>query len=133
MRRLSDVATLLDIKISDLKSRLMLAWAVGPEISVLRAADLWLAMKLSTLIYVAIPRWKETAAPYAAALRSQGAPAAARPAQSATISADALNAQTDAVIKAIDNLIDTLGRRADARQVAVAAITKNINKLRASQ
>jgi uncharacterized protein YaaN involved in tellurite resistance len=158
MRWLSDVVSLLDVKIGDLKSRLMLAWAAGPEISVLRAADVGLAMKLSTLIYVAIPTWKETAALYAAALRSQQASAAANIAMDATddfvkmraealgqavgeaartteramISTDALNAQTDAVIKAIDDLIETRRTGADARQVAEMAITENIAKLHAA-
>jgi uncharacterized protein YaaN involved in tellurite resistance len=158
MRWLSDVVSLLDVKIGDLKSRLMLAWAAGPEISVLRAADVGLAMKLSTLIYVAIPTWKETAALYAAALRSQQASAAANIAMDATddmvkmraqalgqavdeaaqttersiISTDALQKQTDAVVNAIDDLIQTRQTGVEARQEASAAITENIAKLHAA-
>ena len=157
-RWLSDVVSLLDVKIGDLKSRLMLAWAAGPEISILRAADVGLAMKLSTLVYVAIPTWKETAALYMAALRSQQASAAANIAMDATddmvemraqalgqavdeaahtteramISTDALQKQTDAVINAIDDLIDTRKTGQDARRVAEAAITENISKLQAA-
>jgi uncharacterized protein YaaN involved in tellurite resistance len=157
-RWLSDVVSLLDVKIGDLKSRLMLAWSAGPEISILRAADVGLAMKLSTLVYVAIPTWKETAALYMAALRSQQASAAANIAMDATdamvemranalgqavgeaartteramISTDALQKQTDAVINAIDDLISTRRTGQDARQVAEAAITQNIAKLQAA-
>lgn len=157
-RWLSDVVSLLDVKIGDLKSRMMLAWAAGPEISILRAADVGLAMKLSTLIYVAIPTWKETAALYAAALRSQQASAAANIAMDATddmvemraralgqavdeaartteramISTDALQKQTDAVIGAIDGLIETRRTGAEARRAAEMAITENITKLHAA-
>jgi len=157
-RWLADVISLLDVKIGDLKSRLMLAWAAGPEISILRAADVGLAMKLSTLIYVAIPTWKETAALYAAALRSKQASAAANIVMDATddlvamrsqalgeavhdaattteramISTEALQKQTDAVIAAMDGLVETRQTGADARRAAAAAITENIAKLHAA-
>jgi len=157
-RWLADVVSLLDVKIGDLKSRLMLAWSAGPEISILRAADVGLAMKLTTLIYVAIPTWKETAALYAAALRSQQAAAAANIVMDATddlvamrskalgqavdeaaatteramISTEALTQHTDAVIKAMDDLVASRQTGADARRQAEAAITENIAKLHAA-
>lgn len=157
-RWLADVVSLLDVKIGDLKSRMMLAWAAGPEISILRAADVGLAMKLSTLIYVAIPTWKETAALYAAALRSQQAAAAANIVMDATddlvemrakalgqavdaaastteramISTQALTHHTDAVVQAIDDLINIRQAGAEERRKAEAAITENVSKLHAA-
>lgn len=75
-RYLNEMASLLDVKIGDYKGRLYLAWATGPNVTNMRNVDAGLALKLNTLVNIAIPAWKLTVAQWMLALRTQEAAAA---------------------------------------------------------
>lgn len=56
----TDLIDTIKVKIGDLKGRLFVAWATGPQTRMMRKLDIGMAAKLSTLVQSTIPTMKET-------------------------------------------------------------------------